>query len=182
MFPSLPGGMDRVLRTYFDGFRSKGTLPPYLVGRIDGKLAETLPKTLKFYDEKLETELSGRLDELISLNDGTFSAFDFKTRGVAPKEGMIPAYQNQMDIYTYLLENNGFKTNGTAYLAYYFPNDVNKMDFNFNLEIKEVKADVENAKKIFADAVDLLRKGKMPPMNYKCPYCLYKDQRTKVEQ
>ena len=27
-FPSLPGGMDRILKTHFDSFRSREELPP----------------------------------------------------------------------------------------------------------------------------------------------------------
>ncbi len=30
-FPSLPGGMDRVLKTYYDEWRGRGALPPELV-------------------------------------------------------------------------------------------------------------------------------------------------------
>jgi len=36
VFPSLPGGMDLVLKKYYDRFR--GGLPPELIGRVNGKL------------------------------------------------------------------------------------------------------------------------------------------------
>ena len=36
IFPSLPSGMDRVIKTYFDHYR--GSLPPELVGEVEGKL------------------------------------------------------------------------------------------------------------------------------------------------
>src|SRR3989338_1065151 len=32
IFPSLPGGMDRVIKAYFDTFRAKSVLPPELDG------------------------------------------------------------------------------------------------------------------------------------------------------
>ena len=35
IFPSLPGGMDAVIKTYFDTFRAKKELPPELDGKIE---------------------------------------------------------------------------------------------------------------------------------------------------
>src|SRR5512137_2040653 len=37
IFPSLPSGMDRVIKLYFDTFRVKGTLPPELAARKEFK-------------------------------------------------------------------------------------------------------------------------------------------------
>ncbi len=37
-FPSLPGGIDRVVKDHCDAHRSAGTLPPPLVGRVCGNL------------------------------------------------------------------------------------------------------------------------------------------------
>lgn len=38
IFPSLPGGMDAVIKTYFDKFRATGTLPPEIASHVEGKL------------------------------------------------------------------------------------------------------------------------------------------------
>ena len=38
IFPSLPGGMDRILKVYFDSFRARDELPPELEGKVEGKL------------------------------------------------------------------------------------------------------------------------------------------------
>ena len=40
IFPSLPSGMDRVIKTYFDHYR--GSLPPELEGEVEGKLIPDL--------------------------------------------------------------------------------------------------------------------------------------------
>ena len=37
-FPSLPSGMDRVLKEHFDRCRKKGIFPPDIDGKIKGKL------------------------------------------------------------------------------------------------------------------------------------------------
>jgi len=49
IFPSLPSGMDRILKTHFDKFRDKGLLPPELCK--NGQL--NAPRT--FIDNKLES-------------------------------------------------------------------------------------------------------------------------------
>src|SRR3990167_3533082 len=38
IFPSLPGGMDRVLKPWYDTWRFNGKLPPELKGKVDGLL------------------------------------------------------------------------------------------------------------------------------------------------
>jgi len=46
IFPSLPGGLDRVLKVYFDKFR--GTLPPELKGKLPGALMTDMEKMNKW--------------------------------------------------------------------------------------------------------------------------------------
>ena len=46
IFPSLPGGMDTVIKKYFDSFRVKGDMPPEIKGKITGKLFSDI-KTLE---------------------------------------------------------------------------------------------------------------------------------------
>ena len=36
IFPSLPGGMDGLIKKYFDKYRALGKLPPELEGKLDG--------------------------------------------------------------------------------------------------------------------------------------------------
>src|SRR3989344_4933328 len=38
IFPSLPGGMDGILKAYFDKYRDTGKLPPEIAGKVEGKL------------------------------------------------------------------------------------------------------------------------------------------------
>src|SRR3989338_11003595 len=40
IFPSLPGGMDRIIKEYFDTFRLKSQLPPEIAGTVSGRLVE----------------------------------------------------------------------------------------------------------------------------------------------
>ena len=78
-FPSLPSGIDRVLKAYFDGYRKRGTLPPLIQGKLDGTLA-TQSMTLGFNDPQTKARLWGRLDDCVIRTDAKLAPLDHKTR------------------------------------------------------------------------------------------------------
>jgi hypothetical protein len=170
IFPSLPGGIDIVLKRYFDAHRSSGRLPKLLDGVVPGRLIDSLPRRLSYYDEEIGAELSGLLDDCLDLGNGTYAALDNKTRGSSPK-ATIHAYEVQMDVYTLLLEKNGYKTRGVAYLVYYFPLEANDNGFNFAIESKVLKTDPARARKLFGEAVSILKNDVAPTASPKCEYC-----------
>lgn len=188
IFPSLPGGMDLVIKKYFDKFR--GSLLPELKGKVEGKLMENLETLNKwrnwrtgprYTDEKLGAELFGALDECLE-DEGIYIPLDYKTRGYPPKEGDSEKYyQTQLDTYSLLLNENGFKTADFAYLLYYFPKEVKENGVvEFNIEPVKVGTDLKRAKKTFEDAVALL-KGPMPAHHSECEYCGFLGDRLGFE-
>ncbi len=174
IFPSLPGGMDRILKGYFGKYRGTNELPPLVNGKLIGKLMNPLPKTLHYIDKELGAILYGRMDEALDFGDGTFAPVDHKTRGSAPAEEILTMYQLQMDSYDFLMRENGMPTKGIAYLAYYHPADSGDLHngFPFDVTIKEVKTDVEHAKKVFTDAVNLIRGEECAP-SPTCSFCMW---------
>ena len=118
IFPSLPSGMDSILKKYFDTFRCKDCLPPELEGKLEGKLFGDIGKLdvwrncfkgLEYFDGKSGIGLRGALDDLFVTGDGFHVPLDFKTRGYPLKEDTHEHYQDQMNIYSFLLEENGMK-------------------------------------------------------------------------
>ena len=177
VFPSLPSGMDNVLKKYYDKFR--GGLPPELKDKVGGVLladAELIRKmrdwrTFKFEEE--DAVFYGAMDDCL-VEGESFIPLDFKTRGFDLKEDSTDYYQNQLDCYALLLEKNGYKQPGYAYLVYYIPVEVKaegKVDFK--IEIKKMIVDSSRAYKIYREAVEMLKKDK-PPHNHKCGYCEYR--------
>lgn len=178
IFPSLPGGMDLVIKDYFDKYR--GSLPPEMEGKAKGSLMKdnklmnqwrNWRTGMEYVDDKLNATLFGALDECIEY-DGKYIPVDYKTRGSAPREGDSEKYyQTQLDTYALLLDANGYEAEGTAYLVYYYPQ---KVEVNgkvmFNVETKELTASPDRARKIFEAAVKLLR-GPMPKKHSGCEYC-----------
>jgi len=182
IFPSLPGGMDLVIKDYFDKYREKGELPPEIQGKIEGKLLhdhKLLNKWrnwrtgLQYKDEDLNVVLFGALDDCLEDN-GKYMPLDYKTRGSAPKDGDSEKYYgNQIDCYALLLEENGYPVGEFGYLIYYYPKEVKENGVVvFDIKPIELKIDPERARKTIWDAIKLLS-GPIPPHHSECEYCIW---------
>lgn len=180
IFPSLPGGMDSVIKVYFDGYRLKGELPPEIKGKVPGKLFPdaALLKSwrswrsteLRYEDKSLNAILSGALDDCL-VEDNSYIPLDYKTRGYELKGDPRKYYQTQLDCYCLILESAGYRTKGLAYLAYYWPTEVKEDGLvKFHVEPIKIETNIESAKKIFSNAVTLLS-GTIPKANPECEYC-----------
>jgi len=178
--PSIPvatitTGLDRVIKEYFNLYRAKGILPALLENKVPGKLISNLPKKgwLEFRDDKIEATLGGYLDECLDLGNNFYAALDHKTRGSRP-EKTHKAHQFQMDVYTLLLEENGFPTKKLAYLVYYIPKTVvQDKTIEFEVAPSEIKTQPDVAKKVFYDTVSMLRKP-IPLPHPDCAFCKWK--------
>lgn len=168
---TITTGLDRVIKEYFNQYRKQGRLPPLLEGKIPGKLISSLPNWLEFVDRSHDAKLYGYLDECLEIDNNLYAVLDHKTRGSIP-ENTHPAYQLQMDVYTFLLEKNNYPTKRLAYLVYYIPKEgLLHNGFQFHLHITEVKTEPERAKDIFYSAVSILKEGKTPKAKEECSYC-----------
>lgn len=181
IFPSLPGGMDGVIKTYFDKFRgTKEGLPPELRGKVEGKLFDDQAVLnnwrvrtggLRYFDKKLNTKLIGLLDDCLALGK-TLVPLDYKTRGYAPKEDSSGFYQHQLDIYEWLLRENGYKTGGFGFLVYYHPLEVRQDGVvQFEVTPKRMATSPENARTLFESAAKLLQGAKAPQAHTACKFC-----------
>ncbi|MEZ4210347.1 MAG: hypothetical protein R3B38_01385 [Patescibacteria group bacterium] len=181
IFPSLPGGMDLVLKEYFDHYRGGDSLPPIVADKLPGKLMNPLPKTLMYKDSQRRAILIGKLDDALEIGEGLHSVMDHKTRGFPPKDGILFPYQLQMDVYDFLMQESGFPTDHRAYLVYYYPTPGQlHNDFPFVVEVKDVLANPTRAKQVFEDTVKMLR-DKMPAASDRCIYCNWAEQINNLE-
>jgi hypothetical protein len=183
IFPSLPGGMDRIIKEYFDTFRKSGKLPPEIEGKVEGKLMadQTLLDVWRdwrkglppYLDEKLGASLTGAIDDCL-VDDGYYIPLDYKTRGSAPKEGSSEEYyQTQLATYVFLLQKGGYKTREYAYLIYYFPDKISESHLvRFSVEVVKLETDSQRVYRIFSDAVNCL-KGPIPKSHTECGFCAW---------
>ena len=182
IFPSLPSGMDRILKEHFDRFMKKGELPPELKDLKEIQLfnnEELLNiwrnnrNGLQWTDQKGNL-LRGAVDNILKKGNKLI-VLDYKTRGFPLKEDTHEHYQDQMDIYNFLLRKNGYETEDYSYLLFYYPNEVHENgDVDFHSELIKIKADINNAENIFKRAIEVLE-GVQPNPNEECEYCKYRN-------
>lgn len=178
-FPSLPSGMDKVLKLHYDKFRDLGQLPKELKGLDKGtklfdddELLSTWRnnrKGIQWTDEQGNI-LHGAVDNILQ-KGGKLIVLDYKTRGFPLKEDTAEHYQDQLDIYNFLLRKNGYETEDYSFLIFYHPNTIHENgDVDFHADLIKMKVSVENAERIFAKAITILE-GPNPPCSEGCKYC-----------
>ena len=179
IFPSLPSGMDGILKAHFDSFRDKGLLPPEL-HKLNGEVklfdnTELLKewrnnfKGIQWKDD-VGNLFMGAVDNLLE-KGAKLIVLDFKTRGYPLKEDTAEHYQDQIDIYNLLLRKNSYKTEDYAYLLFYHPDKVNgNGDVVFHTDLVKMNVSIKNAERIFKEALDVLAEN-IPPAPENCGFC-----------
>ena len=171
--------MDLLIKDYFDQFRSKGELPPQLEGLVEGRLFDNQELLRKwrnwrtgptFIDEKANAKIVSALDDCLISEDNFFIPLDYKSKGDI-KEDYHVFHQNQLNIYTWLLDENGYPTKDVGYLVFFAPLKINSdSTIKFNVIPKRINTSKEKAKEFFYKAVSLLD-GPMPSQHENCDYC-----------
>ncbi len=178
IFPSLPSGMDRILKIHFDNYRDKDQLPPELKELKELKLFKDKPLLEEWrnnrkgirVEDKEGNILRGAVDNILT-KENKLIVLDYKTRGDPLKEDTKDHYQDQLDIYNFLLRKNNYKTEDYSYLLFYHPKEVNKKgNVIFNTDLIKMKINVKNAENIWKNALKVL-KGKMPKPDKECGFC-----------
>ncbi len=182
-FPSLPSGMDKIIKQRFDEYRKKGDLPEELSGldRItlwnNEKLKEwqNQRKGLRWTDDEGHI-LWGALDDILQTIAGSLIALDYKTRGFPLKQA--PDYYTlQLEIYTLLMQKHDFQTTDYAFLLFYYPDQfTTEGDAKFHHQLLQVAVDPAHAEETFIGAISLLQ-GRKPKLNKDCEWCEYKQRK-----
>jgi len=184
IFPSLPSGMDSVLKAHFDKFMEKGKLPPELNKNKDFKdiklfdnkelmkVWRTNLKGIRWKDEEGNI-LRGAVDNIL-VKGKKLIVLDYKTRGFPLKEDTAEKYQKQLDIYNFLLRKNGYETEDYGFLLFYHPSHVLETgEVVFNTDLVKMKINVEDAEKMWKKALKILN-GPCPketPAEDECEWC-----------
>lgn len=173
-FPSLPSGVDRILKAHVDTHR--GQLPPELAGQ-SGVLFPDLVRLATWrdnrkglrYKDPSGAELMGALDDLFVTPEGRYAPIDFKTRGFPLKDDTTDHYQHQMDIYSFLLDANSLPSAGFALLVFYHPDKViSEGLLKFHIEVKKVPTSPARGLQLFQQALQCLADPEPPKT---CPWC-----------
>ena len=169
IFPSLPGGMDIILKKHFDKFMERGELPPeireYGIGngynlfndKAKLEIWRNNRKGIQYKDKTSGILLMGAIDNLLT-KKGKLVVLDYKTRGYPLKEDTHEHYQAQMDMYNFLLRQNAYDTEDYAYLLFYYPKEVLETgELIFETKLIKMKTNAKKGGEYFEDAIKLLK-------------------------
>jgi hypothetical protein len=197
IYPSLPNGMDLVIKTYYDKYRAEG-LPPILKGKMSGlKLyaGEKLEKWRSWRSTDLSYEfgnvkLSGAIDDCLTDDGGVLTPLDNKTKGGEFKDDPVKYaeqyYQTQIDCYALLFKQGGYEISKIGYLVYFIPSVEGLITeqglIRFGITVIKMNTDIERAKELVAKADALLSQDKMPESSVGCEYCNFIADRNEIEK
>jgi len=179
IFPSLPSGMDAILKTHFNKFMEKGQLPPEICENRECKnmklfdnheLLAVWRSNFKgiVYKDKQGNILKGAVDNIL-MKGKKLIVLDYKTRGYDLKEDTAEHYQLQLDIYNFLLRKEGYNTEDYSFLLFYIPKEVMVTgEVLFDTKLIKMKIDVKRAENVWNEALKLLN-GDCPKKT--CEWC-----------
>jgi len=178
---ALNAAVDSLLKEEFDKYRNKGEPHPLLVANnIPAKLFPNQQllnewrnnlKGIRYYDVELDATLFGAVDDILEFQDGKLAPLDYKSTG-SNVATVYDRFQLQMDVYSFLLEKNGYKTIKKGYLAFYVVDKKNGFDdrLPFKKEMQIIDADPSYVKGVFEKAVNLLRSDAPLAHSANCQY------------
>ena len=180
-FPSLPSGMDKILKNHFDSFMKKGKMPPELCEKQSCKNLRLFDnenllsvwrnnkKGISYTDKKGNT-LHGAIDNLlVNTINSKLIVLDYKTRGFPLKEDTAEHYELQLDIYNFLLRKNKYETENYGFLLFYFPKEILPTgEFLFDTELVKMQVSALRGEKAWKNALRMLSR-KCPKTT--CEWC-----------
>lgn len=181
--------VDTLVKREFDIFRAKEEVPVIfkeqkIAGRLYPGLTDNPNWRANFVGVThmpagMEEELFGAVDDIWEYPDGALAVIDYKATG-ANSANIYPDYQHQMDVYTYLLEANGFTTHRDAYFLYFIADKANDRfdkQLTFREELIKIDTNPENVERDFREAVELMKSGKIPAGALECEMCAFVKKR-----
>ncbi len=184
---ALNTAVDTLLKQEFDSYRKEGKPHPLIAANnIQAKLFPNQDllnqwrsnfSGIRFYDSELDATLFGAVDDILEFEGGKLAPMDYKSTG-STVATVYDRFQTQMDIYTYLLEKNGFSTPKKGYLAFYIVDKGNGFGdrLPFRKELHEIETNPSEVPELFKEAVILLRGETPPPHSPDCKYGLWLKQ------
>ena len=194
IFPSLPSGLDRIIKTCMD--QCRGMMPDPLIGKVPGVLWGSVEEINKLRQWQsgmkpvIQTphgsvSLIGAIDDL-AIEGGMYSPVDAKTKGSAVKDGDTERYYgHQADVYALLLRDTGRPPSGKAYFFNVWPLEATAMPgphigFLFDYRVIEIEAKADRAVELICAATKLLREAPDagPTAAPDCEYCAHHEALT----
>lgn len=198
-FPfALNSAVDALLKKEFDIHRAKNKAHPLmkrygldLVPFAHEKLDEWREnfKGVQYHHDLTNLTITGAVDDIWTDQEENLYVVDYKSTSkneeitALDKDWQI-GYKRQMEIYQWLLRQNGFKVSNTGYFVY-CNGKTDKEAFDakleFDINLIEYKGNDQWVEPIISATKDCLMGDSIPKSGKDCDYCAYREAVKKVE-
>jgi len=187
---SLNSAVDALLKKEFDIHRMRGTRHPLMeaygldaVPFNHGMINEWREnfKGVQYLHKSTNLIITGAIDDLWINSKGEYIVVDYKA--TAKEEPVTKldkdwhiGYKRQMEIYQWLLRQNGYKVSNTGYFVYCTGRlDREAFDgrLEFHVKLISYKGSDKWVEKTIMEAYKCLKSKKIPKANKDCDYCNY---------
>ena len=197
-FPfNLNSAVDALLKKEFDIHRAKNKVHPLLKSygvdlvpfqhEMMDEWRENF-KGVRFEHEKTGLMITGAIDDVWVDKKGVLYVVDYKSTSKNEKIEALDqdwqiGYKRQMEIYQWLLRQNGFKVSDTGYFVYCNGiTDKEAFDAKLEFEVTLIAYDGNDGwvEKAILDADKCLKSKKIPKTGEECDYCDYREGVKKI--
>lgn len=197
-FPfSLNSAVDSLLKQEFDVYRAKETKHPLIEKYgIDARPVphEDLNKWrdnftgVQYLYKPANFLVFGAIDDLWQNSKGEYIVVDYKATSKREEitelnEDWHENYKRQMEVYQWLLRQNGYKVSDTGYFVYCNGiKDAKAFDqkLEFRVNLISYKGNDSWVEKTIAEIKKCLDGNQVPESGSNCEYCNYAEERKKV--
>ncbi len=190
---ALNSAVDTLLKKEFDILRAKGEthklIEKYGVDArpTSHKMLDTWRENFKgvsFYHKETGFTVSGAIDDLWINSKNEYIVVDYKATSKEEeitelKEGWQDAYKRQMEVYQWLLRQNGLTVSDKGYFVYCNgKTDVLKFDGKLEFDITLIPYEGKDLwiEPLLLEIKDVLEKDSVPPPSAECDYCAYREE------
>lgn len=197
-FPfSLNSAVDALLKKEFDIHRAKQTAHPlmkaYGVDAVpyehpDINIWRENFKGLQYLHVPTNLLITGAIDDVWVNNEGELMVVDYKSTSKTEEVNIDAdwqiAYKRQMEIYQWLLKNNGFEVSPTGYFVY-CNGDTDKEAFDgkleFNIKLISYTGSTDWIEGVLVKLRACLMSDILPFSGADCDYCAYRRAASECE-
>ncbi len=197
-FPfSLNAAVDHLLKKEFDVCRAKREAHPLMkkygldaipFSHPDLEIWRENFKGVQFLHQSTNLLIFGAVDDLWVTPAGDLLVVDYKATSKDSEVNLDAdwqqGYKNQVEIYQWLLRQNGFTVSDTAYFVYVNGRrDLAAFDakLEFDVKLLPYQGDSSWVDKLVVDAHKCLKSPEIPPYSDDCEYCQYRQAARAAE-
>lgn len=190
-FPfALNSAVDKLLKKEFDIHRAKKQAHPLIthygidavpIAHKDLDIWRENFKGIQYLHEQTNLIITGTIDDLWQNSKGEYIVVDYKSTSkdediTELNKDWQGGYKRQMEVYQWLLRQNGYKVSNVGYFVYCNGQTDRKAfdaKLEFDITLIAYTGDDSWVEKAIVDAHKCLNSDKIPKANADCDYCAY---------